>query len=342
MTSAPAQRWIWRTHLFQFNGTSLRRRATPGPGDLPGGGSAGRGRWWWRSTAAAPRCPGRRTAAPGAAHRPPRHWPPRPPLSWVNRCSVRDDAQPRERGAALIGRDAARDVAIGVVGGLLHGTVCARHGRDRRGLTALFTSALILASSAAVNSVSAKEVGHMAPSSRFAALWKKQTTLPSLSAYAGIPYQVFGERDGALALMISWSRSAMARSGSDISAIFASTAPSPAARSLFARASAFSSWARSFIAARSSSVNPLNVVPLAVVLLADLCVAFSALIVASCAGSPMSYSAQQDLAERPPYQRISWVTWMRLPQVSFSLAIFDPVTSVGGMVNSAPRAFMRS
>jgi hypothetical protein len=54
----------------------------------------------------------------------------------------------------------------------------------------------------------------MAPSSRFAsslkpnvayldlnfcALWKKQTTLPSL-AYAGIPYQGFGERAGALAL----------------------------------------------------------------------------------------------------------------------------------------------
>src|SRR5207245_3376149 len=65
-------------------------------------------------------------------------------------------------------------------------------------LTAFFTSAPILASSAAVNSFSAKAVGHMAPSSRFAscmkpsvaylvlnfwALWKKQTTLPSL-AYA--------------------------------------------------------------------------------------------------------------------------------------------------------------
>src|SRR5918994_2073567 len=74
-------------------------------------------------------------------------------------------------------------------------------------LTAFSTSAPILASSADVNSFSAKEVGHMAPSSRFAlslkpnvaylalnfaALWKKQTTLPSL-AYAGIPYQVFGE-----------------------------------------------------------------------------------------------------------------------------------------------------
>src|SRR6266511_3645926 len=38
MTSAPAQRWICRTHLFQFNGTSLRRRATPGPGDPAGWG----------------------------------------------------------------------------------------------------------------------------------------------------------------------------------------------------------------------------------------------------------------------------------------------------------------
>ena len=63
-------------------------------------------------------------------------------------------------------------------------------------LTAFFTSAAILASSAAVNSVSAKAVGHMAPSSRFAATskpkvayrdlnlaaaWKKQTILPSLA-----------------------------------------------------------------------------------------------------------------------------------------------------------------
>jgi hypothetical protein len=62
-------------------------------------------------------------------------------------------------------------------------------------LTAFFTSAPILASSAAVNSFSAKAVGHMARSSRFAlslkpsvaylvlnfcAGWKKKTTLPSL------------------------------------------------------------------------------------------------------------------------------------------------------------------
>src|SRR5438034_2180999 len=151
---------------------------------------------------------------------------------------------------------------------------------------------MILASSVAVNSLSAKATGHRAPSSRFAlslkpkvaylvlnfcALWKKQTTLPSL-AYAGIPYQVFGERAGALALMIAWSRLAMARSGSRIAAIFASTSPSPSALSFFPRgrrrASAFSSWARSFIAARSSSVNPFDFLLIAVVLLADFCVAF--------------------------------------------------------------------
>src|SRR5690348_6197647 len=113
----------------------------------------------------------------------------------------------------------------------------------------------------------------MVPSSRFALslkpnvaylvlnfcpLWKKQTTFPSL-AYAGIPYQSLGARAGALALMMAWSRLPMARSGSRISAIFASTAPSPSVLSRGPRrAAAFSSWTRSFIAARSSSVNPLN------------------------------------------------------------------------------------
>src|SRR6516162_4562370 len=104
-------------------------------------------------------------------------------------------------------------------------------------LTAFFTSAAILASVAAVNSVRAKAVGHMAPSSRFAlslkpsvaylvlnfcALWKKQTTWPPL-AYAGIPYQSLGERAGALALMIAWRRSPRARSLPASSAIFANT-----------------------------------------------------------------------------------------------------------------------
>jgi len=42
------------------------------------------------------------------------------------------------------------------------------------------------------------------------------------------------------------------------------------------------------IAARYSFVNPLDFLPLAVVLLADFCVAFLALIVSSYEGSPMS------------------------------------------------------
>src|ERR671918_1635567 len=165
-------------------------------------------------------------------------------------------------------------------------------------LTAFFTRARIFASSAAVNFFSANEVGHMPPSSRFAlslkpnvaylelnldAAVKKQTTLPSL-AYAGIPYQVFGERAGPLALMIAWSRLAMVRSGSGISAIFASSSFSPA--------SAFSSRARSFMAARSSAVKPLDFL-VAVVLVADFRagffpVGFFALIVPSSAALPCS------------------------------------------------------
>src|SRR5262249_60257833 len=42
------------------------------------------------------------------------------------------------------------------------------------------------------------------------------------------------------------------------------------------------------------------------------------------------------------YQRFSCVTWIRLPQVSSSMAIFEAVTSVGGIVNSAPHVFIRS
>jgi hypothetical protein len=52
-------------------------------------------------------------------------------------------------------------------------------------------------------------------------------------AYAGIPYQSFGERAGALDLMMAWSRLPMARDGSGISAIFASTALSPSEFSAF-------------------------------------------------------------------------------------------------------------
>ena len=68
----------------------------------------------------------------------------------------------------------------------------------------------------------------------------------------------------------------MARSGSGMSAIFASTSLSPSALCARGprRAAAFSSWTRSFIAVRSSSVNPLDALP--GVLLADCCVPFFA------------------------------------------------------------------
>ena len=74
---------------------------------------------------------------------------------------------------------------------------CGSRGEPGPQLTDFFTRALMVASSAGVNCLSAKEVGHMAPSSRLAvslkpnvaylalnlaALWKKQTTLPSLVA----------------------------------------------------------------------------------------------------------------------------------------------------------------
>jgi hypothetical protein len=41
-------------------------------------------------------------------------------------------------------------------------------------------------------------------------------------------------------------------------------------------------------------------------------------------------------------QRSSAAIWMRLPQLSLNMAMVEPVTLVGGMVKSAPAAFMRS
>src|SRR5215211_227670 len=78
--------------------------------------------------------------------------------------------------------------------------------------------------------------------------------------------------------MVAWSRSAMARSASGISAILASTSCSPSALAAPRprRPFAFSSRARSFIAPRSSSVNPSNVLPVAVLPLADFCVSVTA------------------------------------------------------------------
>jgi hypothetical protein len=111
-------------------------------------------------------------------------------------------------------------------------------------------------------------------------------------AYAGIPYQVFGQRSGALASTIAWSRLAMARSDPFIAAIAASRSRSPSARFLLARASAFSSWARAFIAARSSAVNPLDVLLRAAALFADFCVLFVAGFFSAIARHPFRMSAR--------------------------------------------------
>jgi hypothetical protein len=56
-------------------------------------------------------------------------------------------------------------------------------------LVAFFTSAPILSSSAAVSSVSAQEVGHMLPSSRFAVALKPNVAYLSLNFDAGVKKQ---------------------------------------------------------------------------------------------------------------------------------------------------------
>jgi hypothetical protein len=59
-----------------------------------------------------------------------------------------------------------------------------RHAGNRAQLTAFFTSAPILASSPPVNFFSAKEVGHMAPSSRFASSLKPKVAYLELNLSA--------------------------------------------------------------------------------------------------------------------------------------------------------------
>lgn len=119
------------------------------------------------------------------------HGCPAPSAAWGPSQSKRGGkyAPPAHWPSASCRAGAAR---IGVEQPVGHGRV-AEFGHQ---LTALFTSAPILASSTSVNSVSAKAVDHMSPSSRLAvslkpnvaylalnlsALWKKQTTLPSLA-----------------------------------------------------------------------------------------------------------------------------------------------------------------
>ena len=56
-------------------------------------------------------------------------------------------------------------------------------------LTAFFTSASIRASSAAVNSVRAKDTGHMAPSSSLASAWNSNVAYRTLNFEAGLKKQ---------------------------------------------------------------------------------------------------------------------------------------------------------
>ena len=51
---------------------------------------------------------------------------------------------------------------------------------------------------------------------------------------------------------------------------------------------------------------------------------------------------QRVLRSLTAYQRLSWLSCTRLPQVSFRMAIVEAVTSVGGIVNSPPLPLMRS
>src|ERR1700730_672563 len=71
-----------------------------------------------------------------------------------------------------------------------------------------------------------------------------------------MPYQVFGDNPGAVAVTVTCTRSASARSCGAISAILSRTACRPSAFLAPCLPSARSSAARSFIAARSSALKP--------------------------------------------------------------------------------------
>jgi hypothetical protein len=137
--------------------------------------------------------------------------------------------------------------------------------------TALFTSAPIFAPSAAVSSFSANEVGHMAPSSRSASSPEAERRVPRAELLGAL------EEADDLALLVGVGGHpvpGLRREGrraclDDLVEPLGHGAvrslhlgdlreqvASPAALFLFARSSAFSSLARSLIAARSSSVNP--------------------------------------------------------------------------------------
>src|ERR1700730_660548 len=107
-------------------------------------------------------------------------------------------------------------------------------------------------------------------------------TLPSL-AYAGIPYHVFGVRAGAAAVISAWTFLAMARSGSCIRAIAASSSVLPSALA----ASALSSRTRSRAAAFSSALNPLDAAALALVRFAGFCGLLVAALVGAMLRAPV-------------------------------------------------------
>src|ERR1700730_760612 len=119
-------------------------------------------------------------------------------------------------------------------------------------------------------------------------------TLPSL-AYAGIPYHVFGVRAGAAAVISAWTFLAMARSGSCILAIAASSSALPSA----VAASALSSRTRSRAAAFSSALNPLDAVSFALVRFARFCVVLVAVLLGAIlcsSGSRLDENDRESIA----------------------------------------------
>src|SRR6218665_2356364 len=129
-----------------------------------------------------------------------------------------------------------------------------------------------------------------------------------------MPYQSLLASSGAAALTMAWKRSPMTRSASGMAAILASTAFSSSAALALALAR-FASARRSFMAAFSSAVRPAFVLG-----------AFFAGVLVSVMG----------LVSLVAYQRASWVSCSRLPQVSGNCAMVEPVTAVGAIVKFAP------
>src|SRR5450755_3354485 len=83
-----------------------------------------------------------------------------------------------------------------------------------------------------------------------------------------MPYQVFGDRSGAVAVTVTCTRSARKRSSGVIVAMLSKTACKPSAFLAPFLPSVRSSAARAFIASRSSGLNPADS-PLAVLVAID-------------------------------------------------------------------------